>query len=265
MKYELRKRTALGPMRSAVLSCLLLIGSACGGIEEDYAESTASADPALGVTPPIGPLLPPDRLHGVGFESTTGWTVALYADGTLSKGTVSRTAAYVGPYGTSYPPGYSATDVVGTAITNTNRIYTWYKDGRRAKGVIYDLDRDFGPTYKVYTIPPPPMQPPWFNRTPRDIVGMAFLPTNNYVYTWYRDGYVSVGSTYDLGLHTGPGKYWRGQKEYTLPPGKHVNDIIDMEIKPPHNSVYTWYRDGTYTIGKSWDLDRIQGPRPFTK
>ncbi len=245
--------------RSAFWSGLLLLSSGCGGTE--FEEYQAEADPALGVGNPSGPLLSNDRVIGVSFEGLASKGVALYANGTISRGIPSNLAWHTGPRTVSFPPNYRPSDIVSMAMTNDNRTYTWYKNGGRSKGTTVDLDLYFGPDAKSYVVPDAPSGR---SRDPSDIVGIAFLPTNNYVYVWYKDGYASVGSTADLGRHVGPGKYWSRQKRYTLPPGKTAADIVDMEMKRSNSHVYTWYKDGTYSIGKSWDLDRYQSPQYYT-
>lgn len=108
---------------------------------------------------------------------------------------------------------------------------------------------------------------------PDDILGVAIAKTNDYVYTWYRNGYVSRGTTWNL--------VQRGEPyPFVLPGGKALPDIVDLGIglivDPAsgvfHDRVYTWYRDGTFSIGSSRNLGEQQQaaghtytlPAPYT-
>ncbi len=253
-----------------IIACSGLLGlflatAGCGGTEADYqADSLLNAEPsaALGIGSPTGPFLEADRIIGIGMTGEASHVVTFDAQGRVSQGIASNLAWKQGPKAFRIPTNYRSSDIVSMAITNNNQVYTWYKNHRRSKGTIERLDAYFGPAGRTYSIP---NAPDGRARSPSDIAGIAFLPTNNYVYAWYKDGYVSVGSTGDLGKHTGPGKYWSAQKPYNLPPGKTTADIVDMEMKRSNSRVYTWYRDGTYSIGKSWDLGRDLHSKLYTR
>lgn len=93
-------------------------------------------------------------------------------------------------------------------------------------------------------------------KTAGSIRGSAIAKSNDYVYTWFADGYVTAGSSTDLDGQ-------RPQYPYAVPPGYTIGQIVGMAIGTD-DRVYTWFDDGRYTIGTSFDLDRHQGPRSYT-
>lgn len=82
------------------------------------------------------------------------------------------------------------------------------------------------------------------------IVAMA-INTKNWVYTWYANGTVSVGSSDNLTEYQAP-------KPFTLPAGKSVTDIHEIAIAN-NDRAYVWYKDGSRSIGSSTKLDNYSG------
>ena len=92
---------------------------------------------------------------------------------------------------------------------------------------------------------------------PQNIVGMGIDGENNYVFTWYRDGTVSAGTTDKLHARRVPA-------QYGLPTGKTINDIVGMGIDGENNYVFAWYRDGTVSAGTSVDLTSRRDPYAYS-
>lgn len=93
-------------------------------------------------------------------------------------------------------------------------------------------------------------------QSPSDIVGIGIAKSNDWVYTWYDDGYVSVGTSTTLDSRV-------PLYAYELPSGYTPADIVGMSISSI-DRVYTWYDDGKFSIGTSWDLDYHQGPTSYS-
>ncbi len=86
------------------------------------------------------------------------------------------------------------------------------------------------------------------------VVGLS-INYQDKVYAWYSDGMMSVGATDRLDASF-------AQKPYTLPPGYHPDDILEIAIAP-NSRVFTWYKDKKFSVGNSTDLDAIQSPQPY--
>lgn len=118
---------------------------------------------------------------------------------------------------------------------------------------------DFGSTYYGNTVPeqveacvrsgrPNPWPGPGSAVVnPNNIIGMGIDGENDFVFTWYRDGTVTAGTTDKLHDHRIPALY-------TLPAGKTPNDIAGMGIDGENDFVFAWYRDGTVSAGTSVNL-----------
>ncbi|WP_437925230.1 hypothetical protein WMF37_40185 [Sorangium sp. So ce291] len=63
---------------------------------------------------------------------------------------------------------------------------------------------------------------------------------------------MSWGSSSDLDATSGPAQ------AFSMPAGKTTNDILGMAMSSA-GDVYTWYLDGTYSIGTPTDLDSVSG------
>lgn len=77
------------------------------------------------------------------------------------------------------------------------------------------------------------------------IRAMAIDPDDK-VYTWYENGTVSVGTSFDLDAHLPP-------RSYRLAEGKVPSDLQAVGIAPD-SRVYAYYIDGTMSIGASRHL-----------
>jgi hypothetical protein len=83
------------------------------------------------------------------------------------------------------------------------------------------------------------------------------IASDDHVYTWYRDGTVSSGTSADLDAYRTP-------YAYALPPGWAPVDIVSMRIAS-NNHVYAWYRDGMVSSGNSADLDAHRRPYRYAQ
>lgn len=63
--------------------------------------------------------------------------------------------------------------------------------------------------------------------------------------------HVSAGSTKDL-------ESIRSLHRFHYPSGKSADDVIDMAIEYQSNKVFTWYTDGTVTVGSTVELDKYE-------
>jgi hypothetical protein len=99
---------------------------------------------------------------------------------------------------------YFKRDVVGMATDGHPDLhFVWYKNRRYSAGKSHDLDSSRKPEDFTYILPIDPEgngQP----YTPEDIAGMAIDGTSNWVFTWYKNGFVSAGSPSNLGKHREP-------------------------------------------------------------
>lgn len=89
-----------------------------------------------------------------------------------------------------------------------------------------------------------------------DVTEMG-IASNDRIYTWYKNGTVSIGTSWDLD------NYWEPYN-YSLPPGKKAEDIVGMGIAKSNDHIYIWYKDGTVTSGASYDLDRYKPPYTYS-
>jgi len=83
------------------------------------------------------------------------------------------------------------------------------------------------------------------------IIAMAIGPDDK-VYTWYRNGTYSVGTSNDLDRYQKP-------LSSVIPGGYSVVDIRGIAISKS-NKVYVWYANGTRSIGTPDKLDRYEKP-----
>jgi hypothetical protein len=99
------------------------------------------------------------------------------------------------------------------------------------------------------------------------VVGAEIDPRNNQVYVWYENGFYSVGTNTDLDVFS---QYPDPRladvmptRSYSGASGKLNRDIVEM-IMGSTGVVYTYFRDGTYTMGVPDDLDAIRGAAPYS-
>jgi hypothetical protein len=122
-------------------------------------------------------------------------------------------------------------DILGSSISNASEVYTWFDDGRVSVGTATDLDTTRA--QYLYT--------PASGRTISQIRGIAISKVSAWVYAWYSDGTVSAGTSSDLDAYSAP-------QPFTMPAGKSDQDIAEIDMGPD-GRVYTFYWDGTYSIG----------------
>lgn len=82
-------------------------------------------------------------------------------------------------------------------------------------------------------------------RRHQPIIAMA-IDSDDKVYTWFKNGKVSVGRSHDLDAHLPP-------RTFKVADGKRIEDLHAVAISKS-NRVYAWYKDGTLSIGQSRDL-----------
>jgi Astacin (Peptidase family M12A) len=89
-----------------------------------------------------------------------------------------------------------------------------------------------------------------------DVVDMSISPSGD-IYTWWSDGDVTSGSSYDLELY-------RSRYRYTLPAGYLTSDIAGIAIAKGSGDVYTFYKDGKRSVGDTSNLASITAPTTYT-
>ena len=130
--------------------------------------------------------------------------------------------------------------VVDIAITGgKDTCVAWYVNGTVSKGHSDEMDYYSAP--QPYTVPE--------GQSPETIRAIAIAKGSKKVYAWYDDGSRSAGTIYDLDAH-----FYYDDKPYTLPEGKSIKEIVGIGIAKSGDKVHTWYEDGTYSVGRTWDL-----------
>lgn len=89
-------------------------------------------------------------------------------------------------------------------------------------------------------------------------VGMVAtaIAGNDHVYTWWSNGEVTSGTSWDLESR-------RARYPYHLPYGYQPSDIVGIAIAKSNDKVYTYYVNGKYSIGTTSDLDYHEPPRDY--
>jgi hypothetical protein len=93
--------------------------------------------------------------------------------------------------------------------------------------------------------------------SPFDIAGVGIAGSNDHVYTWYRDGFVSRGHSFDLDNR-------QSRYSYSTAPGRTSWDVVGVAVAKSDDRVYAWYDEGTVSSGTSSDLDRYRAPYSFS-
>jgi hypothetical protein len=102
----------------------------------------------------------------------------------------------------------------------------------------------------TYSLPENP-ETPGVRYKPTDIVGMAGDDTNNNILTWYKNGYVSMGTTDNLGKSRKP-------ERYTLPAGYTPSMIVEMIADG--SFICAFYNDKKVSCGTSTKLASSRAP-----
>ncbi|MCI0628931.1 MAG: hypothetical protein L0387_46010 [Acidobacteria bacterium] len=71
---------------------------------------------------------------------------------------------------------------------------------------------------------------------PEDIVGMGLDGENNYNFAWYKDGYVSAGTSEDLGKFRKPYKVERAPAVNVGP-----SDVVGIGIDGENDWIFVWF------------------------
>ena len=144
--------------------------------------------------------------------------------------------------------------VVGTVIRKTNDwVYTYYADRTYSIGHTSNLgSRQL----------PQPYEPP-AGYGPSDIRGMAASETG-LVYTLLGDGSVSVGDFEDLDsvffIDAGP----KGINAIRKPAGQTLTAMVGLAVANSSGLVYSWYEDGTRSVGDFSDLASVEENVDYT-
>ena len=137
--------------------------------------------------------------------------------------------------------------IIGTAINNADKTYTWYTNGKVSIGSSNDLDRHQEPL--PFKLPE--------GRIVTDIRAIA-VSNSSRVYTWYNDGTRSIGASRDLGMHEQISLDSKGKKrKVKFPKGKSMLNVVGIAIAKTGadaDHVYVWYEDGTLSSGTTMDF-----------
>ena len=90
--------------------------------------------------------------------------------------------------------------------------------------------------------------------SPSDIVAMS-IARNDHVFTWYKDGSCSEGTSTDLG------KY-QGRQPVNLH-GKIMSDVVGIGIAGSNDHVYVWYKDQTHSVGTTRNFQAYEGLKHY--
>lgn len=140
------------------------------------------------------------------------------------------------------------TPIVAMDISANNVTYTWYADGTFSRGSTTNLAAHNPPD--SFNLPK--------DQRPIDIREIA-INNKNEVYTWYDDGSYSIGTPSDLRAT----KYVKKEKNGFggVSSAYGMQSIVGIAFAKSDNDVYTWYDNGTVTIGTPTDLDAKSAPK----
>jgi hypothetical protein len=151
----------------------------------------------------------------------------------------------------NFPALVAAKTIVGIGIAKSDdRVYTWFDDGTVTQGDSdnlqkYDLRR--ANPYKVAT-----------NKGatggPSEIVAMS-IAGNDHVFTWYKDGTCSEGTSTDLGIY-----------QVRLPVNHYdepMSAVVGIGIAGSDDRVFVWYNDQTRSVGTTRDFQKYEKPKHY--
>lgn len=150
--------------------------------------------------------------------------------------------------------------IIAMAIDGNGTVHTWYADQKVFTGTAQDLDaQGEGLSFSLPS-----------GKTVNDIRAMAISPISNRVFTWYDDGSLSSGTARDLD------KYFYEKNPYTNSDGektgfkkaddKVMNQIVGIAMgkNGSQTQTYTWYDDGTVSVGDARNLVKYAAPVSYS-
>ena len=158
-------------------------------------------------------------------------------------GTLNHVGYYFGQ-NPVFPIGKNQNNVVGFGSDSNRMFYTYYDN----------LGGIHSSAYYHATL----------GKTAADIVAVTFAEDDYRTITWYKDQTYTIGNFVDLDAYQFP-------MSYSLPSSYadlSVQNIVGMGIDKAvgsltYGKVYTWFKNGHYTIGTYSDLDSVSGPQPY--
>ena len=139
-------------------------------------------------------------------------------------------------YETSYTNGLQRHyPIIGMAITDLNRVVTWYSGNKYTVGTSSDLDAYRGP--RDFTLPP--------GKTAKDVVDMAFGGNDGLFITYFRDKTFSVGKAFDLDF------FFHSNSEITLASGQGTEHVLGISADTDQDLFYAYYDNGEVSSGNS--------------
>ena len=198
----------------------------------------------------------------LGATASIADTINCHIGPGVSAGTTENLRAFRAPYAFSLPikPGttrrYLPSEIVGMGVDGENNYnFVWFNDGMVSAGSSNQLDR-FRKQYR-YTLPVSPESGRRYQ--PTDIVGMGVDGENNYNFVWFKDGYVSAGTSDNLARYRAPYRYRLPENPSTGRPYRPA-DIIGMGIDGGNNHIFAFYEDARVSAGTSDDLGKFRKP-----
>lgn len=161
-----------------------------------------------------------------------------FSNGIVMAGSSSALDSSRETYAFTLPPGYTASQIVGMAISPaTSDVYAWYSDGKVSSGTSFDLDTNMSPV--AFTLPP--------GKLISQIIDMDFNPSTFHTFTWFSDGTVAEGSPFDLDLNAAP-------VAFSTAAGEVRANLRGLAFAAT-GTVYAWYSDKKASAGSPTDLD----------
>ncbi len=228
----------------------------------------------------------PEDLKAVAI-SASDRVYAFWRDNTKTKGYSRDLAYYEGPQYYYLPWSKKTDDLVDIAISNTDRVYAWYHGlgiGESASAIEDEIDALVEQFLADNDLPGATVAVSKGGRLVHNKgYGFANIAAEVHMKPYHRSRIGSISKVmttmgvFDLIESTTPGDFsLLDDPLYTgvfNEPDYHTaifegvarhKPIVAMAISKTDDHVFTWYDNGTFSEGRSWDLDYFAGPQPYS-
>jgi hypothetical protein len=168
-------------------------------------------------------------------DSTYYWSKT----GTVSSGSTTNSTLYRSASSVTLPSGETASDIIGVAIASTNWCYYYYADGTMSVGSTTNATAHAAQA--AYSVPS--------DETVSNILSVSIDKSNDHVYTWYKDGNVSAGTSKNLSA------YSANYSTFTVAAGESISNVVGIGIAGSSGHVYAWYSDRKVSQGTISQFD----------
>ncbi|MBV8252242.1 MAG: hypothetical protein JO154_06495 [Chitinophaga sp.] len=127
-------------------------------------------------------------------------------------------------------------ELVGMDFGSDDGVLYYHPNGKVTRGT---LATTYGPTTTYVA----------YSKLTRDQIITITVSSHNRYYAWYKNGMVSNGDRYDFNSNP-----FDDYRPFTLPYNKTVNDIVGITCNKANDDIYTYYKDGTYSVGRTSNL-----------